>query len=86
MSNGESANVIGCLPFQIQPAASAFIAMWRPCATPPPHPQPLSRVGARGAELSTLSRRQDLSSASFATLIARSTLVILLLLASRVSA
>ncbi len=48
---GERRVVVGCLPFSIQPVSLGFIAK-SPLRATPPHPQPLSRVGERGADLS----------------------------------
>jgi hypothetical protein len=54
---GDRHDVVGFLPFRTEPISLAFIAQLLTRATPP-HPQPLSRVGERGAEGSILLRRQ----------------------------
>ena len=75
---GEPTNVVGCLPSQTQPTGSAIIARLRQCATPP-HPQPLSHAGARGAELSMSSRAHMAMPASLVRLTRCGTFLALLL-------
>jgi hypothetical protein len=57
-AEGEHHGVVGCLPLRIQPASPAFIAQLLPRQNPP-HPQPFSRIGERGAEFSILSLFQE---------------------------
>ena len=52
-SEGDNRSALGCLPVHIQPTSPAFIAKSLMRATPP-HPQPLSLVGERGAKDSML--------------------------------
>jgi hypothetical protein len=54
---GDRRAVLGRSPFRTQLASPAFTAQSLVRATPP-HPQPLSRVGERGAEFSLQSLRQ----------------------------
>jgi len=52
-AEGEHHRPVGCLPCRIHPPSLAFTAISILRATPP-HPQPLSRVGERGGEDSSL--------------------------------